>query len=433
MNHFRPPTTASRNRRALFSILLFSLAALSLDAGNPRYAELVSGEEVQGIIRVDRERGLTRTYVLDVPITASAIRFRITRAEADLDLFLRYGDVMEDYSQSDFYSESDAWLEELHIYKAYETFFPAGRYYLDVTYQWNEAPRRSGRRVTEIPYTLMYELFDGSDTENLVPGETIEGILDADSGYMARYQIEIPRRTGAFRIDIMDSPGDVDLFLSKGDPAPTRDAYRAIADSYLGRETLVIDETDGSLSGTWFLTVIEASETEYPVPFHLGVSLGVNPPESLPASPELPSGLPDSRAMMIATVQLLSPSGIGSGCLVSPDGLVLTNHHVVVDDMGNVMDSLVVAISSRDYEAPLESYLAEFVESSPDDDLAILRITSDRWGRPLPEDYRFPYWRLGDSDSIGIGDSLFLMGYPWMGSGAFPVLSHFHQGNPLRR
>jgi serine protease Do len=90
---------------------------------------------------------------------------------------------------------------------------------------------------------------------------------------------------------------------------------------------------------------------------------------------------------------------------------------VVFDDGGNALPWIVVAVSLEAYQAPVELFLAEVERSRLEDDLALLRIVADRWGRDLPRGYRFPYWRLGDSDSLTPGDPLLLMGYPWMGSG----------------
>jgi S1-C subfamily serine protease len=102
---------------------------------------------------------------------------------------------------------------------------------------------------------------------------------------------------------------------------------------------------------------------------------------------------------------------------VSVDGLVVTNRHVVVDGDGSMESEIYVAISLDPFEAPEELFTAELVDASPEDDLALVRITGDRWGRPLPDDYRFPAWPLGDPEALAPGDPLILMGYPWMGSG----------------
>ncbi|MDF1568912.1 MAG: serine protease, partial [Spirochaetaceae bacterium] len=230
--------------------------------------------------------------------------------------------------------------------------------------------------------------------------------------------LNVPRGVDSLRIDVLDTPGDVDLLLSQGEAAPTRDAYTAIADTYLGRESLLVEGTDrNGVTGEYYLSVLEASESDYPVSVRLVATYGSDVPESAPAVPVLAGAEYGADSVRLATVQLISPSGIGSGCIVSGDGKILTNHHVVVDDGGVDLRELIVAVAPAAFEVPVETYSAEVIRTSPKDDLALLQITGDRWGRPLPAGYRFPFWRLGDPNLMELGDPLLLMGYPWMGSG----------------
>ena len=406
-------------RGLVFMFIISITVALPLAAKSPRYPILVPGETVRGLILPANEQSSYRTYLLDVPSTASAVRIRITEANADLDLYLRHGQAMDDYDQADFFSESDAWLEELHLYKVYETWFPTGRYYLNVVYIWDEMPREDGKSFSSIPFSLVYEVFDAGDmAQALIPGEPVELELNSDNGYLAHFTLDIPRRTEAFRIDVLDTPGDIDLFLSRKEPAPVRDDYLIIADTYLGRETIRVDGADRFIApGRYYLTVLEATNPEFAVPVRLSAELGTDPPSSAPALPEIPTPGDGPEAVRLATVQLVNSAGIGSGCLVSSDGLILTNHHVVVNDGGIEVPEITVAVSLDAYEAPQELFTAEVIRSSPEDDLALVRITGDKWGRPLPAGYEFPAWRLGDPEALNIGDPLLLTGYPWMGSG----------------
>ena len=415
----RRPGCGDYKSRLVFMLIITITVALPLAAKAPRYPVLVPGETVQGIILPANERGSYRTYLLDVPSTASLIRIRITEANADLDLYLRHGQEMDDYDQADFFSESDAWLEELHLYKVYETWFPTGRYYLDVAYIWDEMPREDGKSFSSIPFSIVYEVFDADELARpLVPGEPIDLELNRDNGYLSHFTLDIPRRTEAFRIDVLDTPGDVDLFLSRKVPAPVRDDYLVIADTFLGRETIQMTGENRFIdAGRYYLTVLEATSPELPVPVRLSAELGTDPPFSAPVLPEIPIPGDGPEAVRLATVQLVNSAGIGSGCLVSSDGLILTNHHVVVDDGGKEVPEIFVAISLDSYEAPKELFTAEVIRSSPENDLALVRITGDKWGRPLPAGYEFPVWRLGDPEALNIGDPLLLTGYPWMGSG----------------
>ncbi len=86
-------------------------------------------------------------------------------------------------------------------------------------------------------------------------------------------------------------------------------------------------------------------------------------------------------------------SSVGSGVIITSDGLVLTNHHVVAG-----MRQLDVRLSDG------RQYVAEDIKSDPSSDLAILRIKSDT---------PFPAATLGDSDSLHVGDWVLAIGSPF--------------------
>ena len=85
---------------------------------------------------------------------------------------------------------------------------------------------------------------------------------------------------------------------------------------------------------------------------------------------------------------------LGSGVIVDPSGLVVTNHHVIEG-----MTTVKVALADR-RELP-----AEIVLRDPRTDLAILRIKSD--------EKAFPVLELGDSDALEVGDLTLAIGDPF--------------------
>ncbi len=89
---------------------------------------------------------------------------------------------------------------------------------------------------------------------------------------------------------------------------------------------------------------------------------------------------------------------IGSGTIISPDGLVLTNHHVVEDGR----TYRVTLADKREADATL-------VGKDPLTDLALLRI--DR--ASLKDDAPLPYATFGDSDSVKVGEYVMAMGAPF--------------------
>ncbi len=118
---------------------------------------------------------------------------------------------------------------------------------------------------------------------------------------------------------------------------------------------------------------------------------------------------------IVDTPDGLRGSGMGSGTLVTPDGLILTNHHVAVPDEEGI-DYLGVALTTRSDRPPQPAYLATVVADDPYLDLAVLRITHDLNKRPIrAADLNLPYVPVGDSDSVDVGDELNIFGYPGIG------------------
>jgi serine protease Do len=85
--------------------------------------------------------------------------------------------------------------------------------------------------------------------------------------------------------------------------------------------------------------------------------------------------------------------GFGSGFLVSADGIILTNHHVVQG-----ADEVTVQLDDG------RKFTSKEVKSDPKTDLAIVRIHAKS---PLP------YLELGDSDKAEIGDVVLAVGAPF--------------------
>ena len=85
-------------------------------------------------------------------------------------------------------------------------------------------------------------------------------------------------------------------------------------------------------------------------------------------------------------------SGIGSGVIVSPEGYVLTNNHVV-----ERMDDIEVMLTDGRRAS------ARVIGTDPDTDLAVLKIDLDR----------LPAITLGNSDALQVGDPVLAIGNPF--------------------
>jgi hypothetical protein len=114
----------------------------------------------------------------------------------------------------------------------------------------------------------------------------------------------------------------------------------------------------------------------------------------------------------------MSSAWTGSGTIVDPSGIILTNCHVANPRAMGISsppaDRLGIAVTERADDPPALSYFAEVAAFDPDLDLAVLRIVADVRGRRV-SDLSLPALPLGDSDSLELGDRISIFGYPGIG------------------
>ncbi len=85
---------------------------------------------------------------------------------------------------------------------------------------------------------------------------------------------------------------------------------------------------------------------------------------------------------------------LGSGVVIDPDGVIVTNNHVIED-----ADEITVVLSDR------REYPATVVGRDPKTDIGVLRI--DTRGRKLA------YLEFGDADGLEVGDLVLAIGNPF--------------------
>jgi serine protease Do len=88
----------------------------------------------------------------------------------------------------------------------------------------------------------------------------------------------------------------------------------------------------------------------------------------------------------------LETHSLGSGFIISPDGLILTNGHVVRDTK-----RVTVKLSDR------RVFQAKVLGSDPVTDIAVLKIDA----------HNLPTVRLGNSDTLAVGDYVLAIGQPY--------------------
>ena len=121
---------------------------------------------------------------------------------------------------------------------------------------------------------------------------------------------------------------------------------------------------------------------------------GDNPFKGTPFENMFPDGLPEGFEFnMPEGGSMPRRSGVGSGVIVDPSGIVLTNNHVVEG-----ADEVVVELTDG------REFKAKEIKTDPESDLAVIRLADAK---------DLPTAKLGDSDKLSIGDWVIAIGTPF--------------------
>jgi len=110
--------------------------------------------------------------------------------------------------------------------------------------------------------------------------------------------------------------------------------------------------------------------------------------------PNIPRQAPRSNSPKPEEEQ---PRGVGSGFILSSDGLIMTNAHVV-----DGADQIEIALNDG------RNLKARLVGGDPESDLAVLRIDAEKATEP-----KLPAITLGQMDNILVGDVVLAIGNPF--------------------
>jgi len=119
---------------------------------------------------------------------------------------------------------------------------------------------------------------------------------------------------------------------------------------------------------------------------------GANPFKGTPLEEMFPDGLPEGFDFNMPE-GMPRRSGVGSGVIVEPSGVVLTNNHVVEG-----ADEVTVELTDG------RKFKAAEIETDPESDLAVIKLEAAEG---------LPTATLGNSDKLSIGDWVIAIGNPF--------------------
>ncbi len=396
---------------------LLCCAALAAAAcGAPRDAarELVPGRLSRASLHPDSDA----LFYVDVDERSTGLRLRTEGATEDVELYARLGAPPDiERGVYDAFSAS-SWIDEELLLEVSDLLVP-GRWYARVavsSFAWYQ-------KDSKATLSLSAELIV-PPVVDLPLDEPQSAVLERSAGLRGAFRVALPRdapRSGELRIEVFSRFADVDVLVGT---APDARAWREpLAEERALRtfERLRIDLADVPGGGTELYVQAYAypSDEDYAeLPVQVLAATARRPELTLAPAPEILPAVPsDPTARAIAaTISISGPLGGGSGVVVSPDGWVLTNAHVVVgsqEDRGE-LPALTAGFTLDPTRPPVHAFGLELVEADEDLDLALLRIASSVDGRPLPAGMVFPSVGLG-AQRLPLGTPLVVIGYPMTG------------------
>ncbi|MDC7125575.1 MAG: trypsin-like peptidase domain-containing protein [Spirochaetales bacterium] len=372
----------------------------------------------------------TETFSFRVSNNTYAVKLSILGSAADLDLFVYRAVKDSDYTNADYVSETDLYNDSIFITRQSDTPLESGIYYVTVAYQYDYLPQIAGKRADSIKYSILMNEISAKPSVNLKPDMVQEMKLEPSKGMFVTAEVNIPRGTDSFRVDVFNTNADIDIFASLKSPAKSKKEAIYTADSLLRSESLVAGGYNGNklIPGKYYLSFVDQVAEDLEQPFSVVVTLNSSAPEALLEIPQIPVTTDGFDTAILSTVEVISDNAKGSGCFVNDEGYLITDWHVIAGQDGRPADDVYIAVPLTLNMPPSEIFHASVIEYDKDLDLALLKIDKGRYGQDIPEGYWFPHFEIGDPSELKMGQPVGILGYPEEGGTGSGVTISFTTG-----
>ncbi len=371
------------------------------------------------------------SFRVEVPKDAVLLTVKVTQSPLPLDVLARLGEPLASADDAEHRSSPDILDNSLRISRQSHPALETGTYFLSVDYLGALPAVVHKRPVKKIPFTIKATVVHAKIDGVLEAGKKVVSQSRAETGSVRSFVIDVPATAKTLRLDLDEVSGDLDILARYGEPLVANGEAGNTAISPLGRESLVIDGASPQplRPGRWYVNVVHPVDFGC-VDFALYASFSADPPPALLVIPPLPMATDPRQRAVQATVDVSSEYGGASGTLLTDDGLVLTNYHVVTEVAESAGEDcpVVIAATLAPQEPPRELFRGRVLKFDKNLDLALIRIACGFYRQPLPKGYRFPWIPLGNSAALDIGDTLSIVGFPSIGGTAGRVSVTLTQG-----